>query len=523
VKILKRRLFIAALAVTSVALVSAVGFWWTSDRRLEDFLVTDGSTLNVAVEPFMLDSFDPASSSVLNQFAWRLTIGTLVVPAPPFRRDQREFDPFLAETFEISPDQKTYSFRLRKDLMADDGTAIDAEGFIESLNFRAQITRDAKGRSFFSNVEGWAEFLKGSPRLAGLRKKGPLEFEIRLTAPENILHSLAQSRNGFIAQSNYDQKRWKDPAKIIGSGPYRLVASQGPYFDFEHTNRHPGLKPPKYNRIRVIRAEPPKVSDGSDIAKFKDTIFYYLNSYPDLMTNFKSHSDARSSQLTVVVNPAHPEFSSVAQRSKLVQSLVSAISKESPLSSRLTPSLFLFPESVSQLSLLRPAIPPAQGLTLQGSLQVAIDNTIQGSERESIEKWIKLTAQNLRVPVELRNLSPDQPMTKDNLPDVHLLVRRWNPSKKFQRDRAYRIFCDTVVFKPIFPDPDGSLCSLLEDYGANSDPSGLIDQFNQLVVSQQAVLPIALVNGRTHFSSDFVRVTLDHLIAPEYWGWLVEP
>lgn len=83
-----------------------------------------GGTLNWAIEGANLSDghMDPHSSQLdVSAYVNRATLDSLVYLTP-----EGEFTPWLAESWQISPDGKSYTFTLRQDVVFSDGTPFDA-------------------------------------------------------------------------------------------------------------------------------------------------------------------------------------------------------------------------------------------------------------------------------------------------------------------------------------------------------------------------------------------------------------
>ena len=93
-------------------------------------------TLNLAQAPVTLDpstAYDLTSLGFLQNFYVRLTeYGTEPGPDGTTQIDQGKVEPYLAESWDVSPDGKRYEFTLRKATF-DDGSPIDAKAVKYSI------------------------------------------------------------------------------------------------------------------------------------------------------------------------------------------------------------------------------------------------------------------------------------------------------------------------------------------------------------------------------------------------------
>jgi peptide/nickel transport system substrate-binding protein len=153
-----------------------------------------------------------------------------------------------AESWQASPDHRTYTFELRKNVLFHDGTKVDAAAVKFSIDHIMDPATKSGMRPFYDSVQS-------------VEAVGPDTVEIRLKRPYAfLLHMLAAYRTGLVlysptATEKYsldDRKRGK-PEAVVGCGPFRLVEwIKGRHLVMDRFDRYfkPGL--PYLDRI-VIR------------------------------------------------------------------------------------------------------------------------------------------------------------------------------------------------------------------------------------------------------------------------------
>ena len=116
--------------------------------------------------------------------------------------------PALAESWEISPDGKTYTFHLRPGVICHDGTALDA------VDVREHVRRWAANPGH--------EWLGSTSRIESVDAPGPLEVRVRLSSPWNLLRDLQAINPGHVvAPGSYDNE---GVFKLgVGTGPFRIL------------------------------------------------------------------------------------------------------------------------------------------------------------------------------------------------------------------------------------------------------------------------------------------------------------
>lgn len=125
------------------------------------------------------------------------------------------FHPSLAEKWEVSPDGKTYTFTLRKDVRFHDGTPFNATAVVANLNRIADpATKSQK-----------AVFLLGP--YEGSDVVDDYTLHIRLEQPYSpLLDGLSQVYLGMASPAAL--ARWGDQYQFhqVGTGPFRFVSYQ---------------------------------------------------------------------------------------------------------------------------------------------------------------------------------------------------------------------------------------------------------------------------------------------------------
>jgi peptide/nickel transport system substrate-binding protein len=125
------------------------------------------------------------------------------------------FHPYLAESWEISPDARTYTFKLRRDVTFHDGTPFNAAAVVRNLQrVAAPATRSQK-----------AVFLLGPFDHAEAVDENTVKIVLREPyAP--LLDGLSQVYLGMASPAALD--KWGDQYQLhqVGTGPFRFVDYQ---------------------------------------------------------------------------------------------------------------------------------------------------------------------------------------------------------------------------------------------------------------------------------------------------------
>ena len=156
-----------------------------------------------------------------------------------------------AESWQMSSDSLLYTFKLRKNVLFHDGTAVDAAAVKFSIDRLMDPATKSGMRPFYDSVHS-VEVLD------------PLTVQIRLKQPYAfMLHMLAAYRTGLVLYSpaatekfSVEDRKQGKPGAVVGCGPFRLVEwVKGGHLVMERFDKYfePGL--PYLDRVivRVIK------------------------------------------------------------------------------------------------------------------------------------------------------------------------------------------------------------------------------------------------------------------------------
>jgi peptide/nickel transport system substrate-binding protein len=123
-----------------------------------------------------------------------------------------------AESWQVSSDHLSYTFKLRKNVMFHDGTPVDAAAVKFSIDRLMNPETKSGMRPFYEPVHS-VEVL--DPQQVQIRLKHPYAF---------FMHMLAAYRTGLVLYSptatqkfTLDDRKQGKPGAVIGCGPFKLV------------------------------------------------------------------------------------------------------------------------------------------------------------------------------------------------------------------------------------------------------------------------------------------------------------
>ncbi|MEX5710400.1 ABC transporter substrate-binding protein [Parafrankia sp. FMc6] len=157
------------------------------------------------------DCWDPhASAQTVTAFTQRSVFDSLVYQTP-----DGAFEPWLAKSWKISDDGRTYTFELRDDVTFHDGAKLDAEAV--KANFDHIVAKETESQ-FAAGLLGPYE---------GVKVTGPQEIQISFSRPfAPLLQALSTTFLGIASPASLQAGADKlcSGTDSIGSGPFKADA-----------------------------------------------------------------------------------------------------------------------------------------------------------------------------------------------------------------------------------------------------------------------------------------------------------
>ena len=177
-----------------------------------------GRLVRLFSDPPTLDphiTTDSTSAVIVNEvFGGLVTITPDIVIAPD-----------LAEDWDISPDGKVFTFRLRQDAIFHDGRPVVAEDFRWSLERAADpLTESPVADLYLSDVIGVADKLNGKAEtIQGLRVIDERTLELTIDAPKSYFLAKLTYPTAFVVdRKNVEGNKNNWVFEPNGTGPFRL-------------------------------------------------------------------------------------------------------------------------------------------------------------------------------------------------------------------------------------------------------------------------------------------------------------
>lgn len=181
------------------------------------------ATLNrgTAAEP---NSLDPhiAQGNTAGAVLYDLNVGLTTLDG------KSRVIPGAAESWTISPDGLTYTFRLRPNLKWSDGSPLVAEDFAWSARRLVTPATAARFASFYYPVKNARAIVRGQlpPEQLGVEAPDPRTVIYRLETPAPyFLENLASNVGAPVPRAQVEKfgRQWTRPGQMLTNGPFRLA------------------------------------------------------------------------------------------------------------------------------------------------------------------------------------------------------------------------------------------------------------------------------------------------------------
>jgi ABC-type transport system substrate-binding protein len=141
-----------------------------------------------------------------------------------FEFGSTQVKPALAESWTISEDGKTYTFKLRKGVKFHDGTDFNADAVL--FSFQRQFKEDHPFHQVGGSWKYW-EAMGMSDIVESVEKTGPYEVVFKLKQPEApFLANLAMNFASIVSPAAVQKSREDYGQNPVGTGPFKFESWQ---------------------------------------------------------------------------------------------------------------------------------------------------------------------------------------------------------------------------------------------------------------------------------------------------------
>jgi ABC-type transport system substrate-binding protein len=311
-------------SLAGVALVALAGSACTGPKTDDTQSASANSSLNIYLYQEPAGVFSPLApaSGPDNQVQSFTSEGLLAVD-PDYK-----LQPKLAESYTVSPDATTFTFKLRQGLKWSDGQPFTSKDVLFTYTTLANPKTTSATAGSYTAVQGVADFVAGkASSISGFSAPDDTTFVIKAAKPNYGL--LAQIGTAFILPEHVlgkdaPEQIAKDAffrAPKVGMGPYTFV--QYVTNQYVHVTRNPNYRNPA--KIKDIYLKP-MTSDSStaqlgnggiDIASYSPTDQSTVGGFANVATQEKPGAGF----IRIALNQSKPYFKDVRVRQAFLYAL----------------------------------------------------------------------------------------------------------------------------------------------------------------------------------------------------------
>ena len=181
----------------------------------------NGGTMTVAYKNEM-SSLDPAIG--YDGASWNL-IRAVFDGLMGYKVGTTDLTPGLAESYSVSEDGLTYTFKLRAGVKFHNGRALTAEDARYAIDRVVDPKTKSPGQQFFASIAGFDERAKGSSdRIAGVRAIDDRTLEIKLAHPDaSFLHIMAMNFSYPVPREEVEKAGADFGKHPVGTGAFKVA------------------------------------------------------------------------------------------------------------------------------------------------------------------------------------------------------------------------------------------------------------------------------------------------------------
>ncbi|CDX30770.1 putative peptide transporter subunit: periplasmic-binding component of ABC superfamily [Mesorhizobium sp. SOD10] len=196
--------------------------------------------------------------------------------------------PDLAESYEISPDGKTFTFKLRHGIKFHNGREMTADDVKYSLDRVTNPKTQSPGAGFFGSIKGYDDVAAGkADSLSGVTVVDPYTVKFELTRPDaTFLHVMAINFSHVVPKEEVEEYGADFGKHPVGTGAFKLAEwtlGQRIVFERNPDYWHKGLphldkitfeigQEPIVALLRLQKGEIDVPGDGIPPAKFQEVM-----------------------------------------------------------------------------------------------------------------------------------------------------------------------------------------------------------------------------------------------------------
>jgi ABC-type transport system substrate-binding protein len=136
-----------------------------------------------------------------------------------------QLHPDLATSWTVSPDARTFTFRMRRDAFFTDGQPVTSADIRYAIERILSPRTHSQGMEYFRSIQGASEFVAGQvPHVAGIEMPDRWTIRFRLVAPDPLFaDKLAMPFAAAVPKKEVERWGVDFARHPVGSGPFKLL------------------------------------------------------------------------------------------------------------------------------------------------------------------------------------------------------------------------------------------------------------------------------------------------------------
>ncbi|MBL9033652.1 MAG: ABC transporter substrate-binding protein [Rhodospirillaceae bacterium] len=198
----------------------AAAFALTSFAAIAQEPQKGGEAIIVFKDDF--DSMDPAIGYTVQSWT---PIKAVFDGLMDYKPGTSELEPDLAESFEISPDGKTYTFKLRQGVKFHNGREMKAADIKYSIERVCNAATQSPGAGYFTGIPGCQDMLDGkATEMSGITTPDDYTVVFQLTEPNaTMLHVFALNFSFAVPKEVAEEFGQDFTHHAVGTGAYKMT------------------------------------------------------------------------------------------------------------------------------------------------------------------------------------------------------------------------------------------------------------------------------------------------------------
>lgn len=410
------------------------------------------------------------------------------------------YENYLASHRDFSDDGRIWNFYIIPNLTTEKGENITAYSYKLNLERLFNIyLKETSSLLSFDDLEGMNEFKKHRGSISGII--APSKYHLRFIfkrRPLDLIEDLSIPQFGYYSDSDFQNGEWINNKQITSSGPYKLFSWNEDEIVLKKRNNWFGMEKKSADIVHIKMG----LNHISDTRNNYTIIQKNIESEIDIIDNY-AFLKSTPVRLSYIVLTPSLLFKDINTR-RWFQNKLSEAKKIIPFQSLKTFNNDTFFLNLKNIHKISPSNHTDE-TKLFDNKKIKIALSIDGDmEKSHIKKIIGYIFKNTNALIEYFDFSNIRNM-KDFLSNKHFDIRVGGVATGGEIDpvNVKMMFCSSLGVN--FPDPNHTICSLLNDYHNELIPIDQLSNSIEKIISDEAIVLPLSYSSMTWLYSDNIK------------------